>query len=331
VALKQVIEIYELLDGADVSGGTVRDYLKDHGASAVTCTRVAGDLGSTDFVTVTVPGLSGTSEGGPSPTLEVIGRLGGIGARPNVTGLVSDGDGAIVALSVAAKLLDMATRGDRLQGDVVVATHICASAPVHPRDPVCFMGSPVDMITLNNMEVDPSAKAILSVDTTKGNRIINRRGFAISPTVKDGYILRVSESLISIMEMVTGRPASVFAITTQDITPYGNDLYHLNSILQPATATSAPVVGVAITTQTCVPGCATGASHAIDMEVAARFCIEVAKGFGPGTCSFYDSDEFDRIVHLYGSMTHLKTIGRQKGKHGNVNPATRLASACTMS
>ena len=48
--------------------------------------------------------------------------------------------------------------------------------------------------------------------------------------------------------------------------PYGNDLYHLNSILQPATATSAPVVGIAITTEVPVPGCATGASHFIDME-----------------------------------------------------------------
>ena len=104
--------------------------------------------------------------------------------------------------------------------------------------------------------------AILSVDTTKGNRIINLRGFAISPTVKQGWILRVSEDLLGMMQIVTGRLPAVFAITTQDITPYGNDVYHVNSILQPATATAAPVVGVAITAEVAVPGCGTGASQA---------------------------------------------------------------------
>ena len=40
----------------------------------------------------------------------------------------------------------------------------------------------------------------------------------------------------------------VFPLTVQDITPYGNGLYHLNSILQPSTATNAPVVVGAIPT-----------------------------------------------------------------------------------
>ena len=52
---------------------------------------------------------------------------------------------------------------------------------------------------------------------------------------------------------------------------------HINSILQPATATDAPVVGVAITTETMVAGCATGATHPTDLEETARFVIEAAK------------------------------------------------------
>ena len=67
----------------------------------------------------------------------------------------------------------------------------------------------------------------------------------------------------------------------QDITPYASGVFHLNSILQPATATSAPVVGVAITTGSAVPGCATGATDLASLEAAARFCIETATGFGP--------------------------------------------------
>jgi hypothetical protein len=95
----------------------------------------------------------------------------------------------------------------------------------------------------------------------------------------------------------------------QDITPYGNAVYHLNSILQPATATSAPVVGVAITAEVAVPGSGTGASHETDIELAARFAVEVAKGFGEGRVRFHDAEEFARLVGRYGEMRHLQTAG----------------------
>lgn len=97
----------------------------------------------------------------------------------------------------------------------------------------------------------------------------------------------------------------------QDITPYGNDVYHINSILQPAVATSAPVVGLAITAQSAVPGCGTGASHEIDIANSVKFAVEVAKEFTGGTCSFYDQKEFERLNQLYGSMKILQTMGRE--------------------
>jgi hypothetical protein len=223
---------------------------------------------------------------------------------------VSDGDGAVAALSVAVKLSDMARLGDRLPGDILVATHVCTDAPVIPHEPVPFMGSPIGIAVMNEQVVDPRMEGILSIDTTKGNHVINHRGFALSPTVKEGYVLRVDEELLSLQQFVTGAASAVFAVTTQDITPYGNDLYHLNSILQPATATKAPVVGVAITAEVPVPGCATGASQEIDIEQAARFAVEAAKSFTSGRTRFYDPDEFERIVSLYGSMVHLQTLGR---------------------
>jgi hypothetical protein len=153
-------------------------------------------------------------------------------------------------------------------------------------------------------------EAILSIDTTKGNRVINQKGFAISPTVKDGYILRVSEDLMDIMQNVTGKLPVVFPVTIQDITPYGNDLFHLNAILQPATGTHVPVVGVAITTEVPVPGCATGANHCMDIEAAVRFIVDVAKSFGERKCHFYDAEEYQKIIDLYGSLEHLKTPGK---------------------
>jgi hypothetical protein len=142
---------------------------------------------------------------------------------------------------------------------------------------------------------------------------VNHRGFAITPTVKEGYILRVSDTLLDIMRIVLNEPPGVLPITTQDITPYGNDLHHINSIMQPATATIAPVVGVATTASTPIPGSATGANQVFDLEMAARFCIEVAKSFTAEECPFYDEEEFSRVVSLYGSMRHLQTLGKKRG------------------
>ena len=174
------------------------------------------------------------------------------------------------------------------------------------------MGSPIDMQQMNRMEVDERMDAIISIDTTKGNRIINCNGFAISPTVLQGCILPVSPDLMDVMMRTTGKMPQVFALSQQDITPYGNDLYHLNSILQPAIATDAPVVGVAITTEQMVAGCATGATHGVDVEEAARFTIEVAKAFGAKKCSFYDADQFHHLVELYGAMAQFQTMGAGK-------------------
>lgn len=308
--LKQVLDIYEFIDTATANGEEIKEYLVSLGAKDVEVKTIQGDKGKTDFIRIKIPGINGKTNGKEAPTLGVLGRLGGIGARPEMIGMVSDADGAVVALAVAAKLLDMQKKGDYLDGDVIISTHICPDAPTQPHKPVPFMGSPVDMATVNKEEVSGELDAILSIDTTKGNRVINHRGFAISPTVKEGYILKTSDDLLDIMQITTGKLPVVFPITTQDITPYGNDVYHLNSILQPSTATDAPVVGVAITAEVAVPGSATGASHPFDLEQAARFTIEVAKLFGKGDCKFYDEPEFERLTKLYGSMHHIQTLGK---------------------
>ena len=306
MSLTQTLQVFELLDSAHASGQTVVELLAPYSKVQVTVTKISGAKGSTDFVRIVIPGAAGKLAGGTAPTLGIIGRLGGIGARPTRIGLVSDGDGAVAAVAVALKLAHMQTQGDGLPGDVVVATHICPDAPTRPHEPVDFMDSPVDTEDMNEQEVSAEMDAVLSIDTTKGNRIINHKGFAISPTVKEGYILRVSDDLLRIMEMTSGRTAVTFPITTQDITPYGNGIYHLNSILQPSIATSAPVVGVAITAESVVPGCGTGASHEIDIAAAAKFAVEVAKEFSRGTCQFFDADEYQLLHKLYGSLAHLQ-------------------------
>jgi hypothetical protein len=70
------------------------------------------------------------------------------------------------------------------------------------------------------------------------------------------------------------------------------------------------VVGVALTAEVIVPGSATGASPAGDIDQAVRFCLEVAKAFGRGQCRFHDADEWDEIQRRYGSMRLLQTPGK---------------------
>ncbi len=308
--LKQVIELFDLLDSPKASGQAVKDYLLSvNPAADVDVYPLKGPKGYTDMIRIKIAGTRGKSKGMNAPTIGLLGRLGGLGARPEVTGFVSDGDGALAALAAAAKLLDMQAKGDYLEGDVVVSTHICPDAPTRPHEPVPFMDSPVETAQVNREDVSADLDAILSVDTTKGNRIICKRGIAISNTVKEGYILRCSEDLLDVMERVTGELPKVFSLSTLDITPYGNDLYHLNSILQPSTATGAPTVGVAIVTESTVAGCATGATQFADVETAARFLVETAKDFGKGVCCFYDEAEYAEAVRRYGSLAHLQTLG----------------------
>lgn len=309
--LKQVMEMFELLDKPNANGNEVAKYIKARGNENVEINveTVEGEQGSTDFIKILIKGKNGKTKNGTAKTLGIIGRLGGLGARPDMNGFVSDGDGALAALSAGLKLVDMNAKGDVLEGDVIVATHICPDAPTLEHYPVYFMDSPVDMDTMNRLEVSQEMDAILAIDTTKGNEVLNYRGFSISPTVKDGYILKISDDLVNIMKKVTGKLPVVFPLSQQDITPYGNDLYHINSILQPSTTTSSPVVGVAITTETSVAGCATGATQAVDVEMAGRFAVEVAKEYGIEKCSFYDEKEFELLLKLYGENKRFQTKG----------------------
>jgi hypothetical protein len=305
LALKQLLEIYESLDSPKASGYRVAEIFASRNID-VNVQSLTSDVGATDFVSIEIYGKHGHKLGGTFPTIGIIGRLGGVGARPNLIGLVSDADGCITALSVGLKLADMALQGDVLSGDVIISTHICPNAPTISHDPVQLMGSPIDLSTMIKYEVSETMDAILSIDTSRANWILNHRGFAITPTVKEGYILTVSPILLNLMSYVTGRPPTVFPITDQDITPYGNGLYHVNSIIQPATVTNAPVVGVALTSEIPLPGTATGSNQILDIESAVRFCIEVAKLFGSTHNIFYDPEEFDLLKTLYGSREHLQ-------------------------
>lgn len=308
---KHVQTLFEILDSTYATGNQVEKLFDTYDDVVTTVSIQTDGSASTDYIKVNIPGINGKTRGGNAPTLGIIGRLGGLGARPTIKGFVSDGDGALGALTAALKLADMQSKGDRLQGDVIVITHIDPDAPTKPHFPVPFMGSAIDNKKKNDIEIDQNMDAILSIDATKGNRVLNHNGISITPTIKEGYILRVSEDLMDIFQNVTGNMPVVLPVTTQDITPYGNNIYHINSILQPSVATKAATVGVAITSATTIAGSATGATNIESVEQSARFCVEVAKLYTDKKLQFYDKDEYLHILNLYGSLSHLQTQGNK--------------------
>lgn len=303
--LIHVHDAYRLLDDPAVTGDSLKKELASRGVCDFKITTVVTDKTKIDFIRILFPGAEGKTKGGCCPTTAIIGQLGGIAAYPDIIGLLSDADGAIIALACALRLQDLIGKGYTLPGDVCITTHICTSASTVEREPVMLVELPISIQEMNRHMVVPDANAVISVDATKGNNILNKKGIAITPTVKEGYILRVSDALLQTLGIVTGKPPVVLPITTQDITPYGNGVYHINTIMQPAAATDAPVVGLAVTSGVAVPGCATGANDPVDLEMATRFCLEVAKRFGEGRCPFYSKEEFEHITSLYGSMKHL--------------------------
>ncbi|MDK2968754.1 DUF1177 family protein, partial [Lacrimispora sp.] len=138
--MKQLIEVYDLLDSSYASGKQVERYLKGIRSDAdVEVYTLEGPKGKTDMVKVRIPGTKGKSKGMDAPTIGLLGRLGGLGARPERIGFVSDGDGALIAISLAAKILDMQNKGDFLEGDVFISTHVCPDAPTREHHPVPFM------------------------------------------------------------------------------------------------------------------------------------------------------------------------------------------------
>jgi hypothetical protein len=310
MSFKQTVEIYELLDSAFVDGERVVEMFREHGIETARHQRLFGEKGWTDLVEVLIQGNKGKSLGGSAPTLNIAGSLGGIGGRPDLIGLVSDADGALVALASALKIADMRKNGDILDGDVLIRTTICTKAPTMRHDPVTFMSSWVNFRELKKQIIDKNADGILITETTKGNKVINHNGFAISPTVKKGWILEVSPDAISVMERVTGRPVVVVPLSMKDLTPSDSGIDHLNGVGEVPEGVTAPAIGVSITTELPIAGSAQGASSIVSLEAAVRFCVEVAKDFGRGRFKFYNEEQFNKLVSMYGDMSIIQTNGK---------------------
>ena len=90
MTFRSVIDLLELLDDGRTTGAQVAEYLSALGSAKVSVKRVEGDKPGTftDFIRCEIAGTRGKISGGSAPTLGIIGRLGGVGARPARKGFV---------------------------------------------------------------------------------------------------------------------------------------------------------------------------------------------------------------------------------------------------
>ncbi len=311
MTFKSAMKIYDLLDSAYADGKAVTELFLQEGAQEAKWERLQGEAGFTDVVRIVLKGKNGRLSGGPAPTLDLSGSLVGIGARPATIGLIGDGDGALVTLASGLKFLDMARKGDGLEGDIVILLNITAHCTNHGNEPIADIFCPVNFWEMKSKFIDQSADAILDVNVTRSSKVINKKGFAITPTVKEGWLLRVSDDALRIMEQVTGEMPGVLPLTMQDLTPTRNGVRHINDIGALPEGTKSPCIGVALTSALAVNECGSGMTNLAELDCAIRFCVEVAKEFGRGKFSFYDPEEFQKLVQLYGPMNHLQTFGKQ--------------------
>ena len=120
--IKQLVEVFDLLDSSTACGADIADYLRGIDPKAdVEVSPLVGPRGKTDMVKVRIPGTNGKAAGGTAPTIGILGRLGAIGARPEMIGYVKK------CTSIAASpygewdaLHEAARRCRELPGDLIV-------------------------------------------------------------------------------------------------------------------------------------------------------------------------------------------------------------------
>ena len=61
--LKQLMDVYEVIDRADASGSLVKELLESYGGKNITVKKITGEKGSTDFVKIKIAGKNGKSKG----------------------------------------------------------------------------------------------------------------------------------------------------------------------------------------------------------------------------------------------------------------------------
>ncbi|MEM0173903.1 MAG: DUF1177 domain-containing protein [Sulfolobaceae archaeon] len=294
--LKNLIEVIEILESSEP---IVKVREKVRGADFIEYEEIERGDGKVTFLRALVKGRKGNRR------IEILGRLGAIQMRSKYKGLVSDADGAIVALTVLFELIDLKRKGIEFDADVSIVTNIALDAKLIPHKPFDFMVPPIGLDEALQIEVDPKAELILSIDSTKGNILAKYNDFALTHVVKEGYILKLSDEVIEIYNRVTGHEVYLVALTTGDLTPIEFPIYHISTIISPWLYTTSPVIGIATTSRQVIPGYVTGVQDIMMLNNASRFCIEMIKFFDMGG-KVYDDKELEELKKRIGESNLMR-------------------------
>ncbi|MBB5254534.1 DUF1177 domain-containing protein [Sulfurisphaera ohwakuensis] len=252
-----------------------------------------------------VPYIKVLYKGGGKDKIEILGRLGAIQMVGTSKGLVSDADGAIITLTTLFELLDLMDKGVAFNIDILFVTNLATKAKLIPHKPFDFMVPLMGLDDALKIEVDPTASFILSIDSTKGNRLAKYNDFALTHVVKDGYILKLHDNVIDIYNRVTEHEIYMVPLTTGDLTPLDYNVYHISTLISPWLYTSSPVVGLATVSKQVIPGYETGVQNLTMFEHASRFCVELIKYLEKGG-KVYDENELMELESKLGKSNLIK-------------------------
>ncbi|ARM76926.1 DUF1177 family protein [Acidianus manzaensis] len=241
---------------------------------------------------------------GGKKRVEILGRLGAIQMKDS-KGLVSDADGAIVSLALILELINLKDKGITFDVDVSVVTNISLNAKLIPHKPFNFMIPLIDFNDALKEEVDPNADLILSIDSTKGNRLAKYDDFAITHVIKDGYILKLEDEVIDIYNRVTGHEVYMVPLTTGDLLPLDFNVYHISTLISPWLYTDSPVIGLATVSKQVVPGYVTGVLNMEMLEHTSRFCLEILK-YVEKEGKIYNEEELKEIEEKLGKSNLIR-------------------------
>ncbi|BCU69782.1 DUF1177 domain-containing protein [Stygiolobus caldivivus] len=252
-----------------------------------------------------VPYIKAVYKGGGKDKIEILGRLGAIQMVNTNKGLVSDADGAVITLTTLFELLDLMDKGIVFDIDIVFVTNLATRAKLIPHRPFDFMIPLMGLDDALKIEVDPTASFILSIDSTKGNRLAKYDDFALTHVIKDGYILKLHDNVIDIYNRVTEHEIYMVPLTTGDLTPLDYNVYHISTLISPWLYTSSPVIGLATVSKQVIPGYETGVQNLIMLEHASRFCTELIKYLEKGG-KVYDENELMELESKLGKSNLVK-------------------------
>ena len=76
MALKQVLEVFDLLETPTINEAEVRNFFINKGSeeTEIDIQKIKERKGETNFIKIHIKGIEGQSEGGESPTIGIIGR-----------------------------------------------------------------------------------------------------------------------------------------------------------------------------------------------------------------------------------------------------------------